>query len=111
MMQTLKIKVDVEPDQAKALHETMHQFNAACNNVAKVAFEMHTANKIKLQPIVYCDLRERFGISSQMAVRAISKACEAYKRDKSIKPAFDPHGAVIYDQRIMSWKGLEGKPI
>jgi IS605 OrfB family transposase len=37
-----------------------------------------------------------------MAVRAISKACEAYKRDKSIKPVFDPHGAMVYDERIMN---------
>jgi putative transposase len=107
MMQTLKVKVVVEPEQAKALHETMHQFNAACNYVAEIAFQMHTANKIKLQPIVYHDIREKFGISSQMAVRAISKACEAYKRDKSIKPTFDLNGAVIYDQRILSWKGLD----
>ena len=106
-MQTLKVKVVVEPEQAKALHETMHQFNAACNYVAEIAFQMHTANKIKLQPIVYHDIREKFGISSQMAVRAISKACEAYKRDKSIKPTFDLNGAVIYDQRILSWKGLD----
>jgi len=107
MMQTLKVKVVVEPEQADALHETMHQFNAACNYVAEVAFNMHTANKIKLQPVVYRDLRAMFGISSQMAVRAISKASEAYKRDKSIKPIFDSDGAVIYDQRIMSWKGLD----
>lgn len=107
MKQTLKVKVDVKPEQANALHETMHQFNAACNYVANVAFEMHTANKIKLQPFVYQDIRQKFGISSQMAVRAISKACEAYKRDKSIKPTFDPDGAIIYDQRIMSWKGLD----
>jgi len=107
MKQTLKVKVKVEPEQANALHETMHQFNAACNYVAEVAFEMHTANKIKLQPFVYKDIREKFGISAQMAVRAISKACEAYKRDKSIKPIFDPNGAIIYDQRIMSWKGLD----
>jgi putative transposase len=107
MMQTLKVKVEVKPEQAKALHETMHQFNAACNYVAGVAFDMHTANKIKLQPFVYQDIREKFGISSQMAVRAISKACEAYKRDKSIKPTFEPDGAIIYDQRIMSWKGLD----
>jgi putative transposase len=107
MMQTLKVKVVVEPEQAKALHETMHQFNAACNYVAEIAFQMHTANKIKLQPIVYHDIREKFGISSQMAVRAISKACEAYKQDKSIKPTFDLNGAVIYDQRILSWKGLD----
>jgi IS605 OrfB family transposase len=107
MMQTLKVKIEVKPEQAKALHETMHQFNAACNYVAEIAFQMHTANKIKLQPIVYHDIREKFGISSQMAVRAISKACEAYKLDKSIKPTFDLDGAVVYDQRILSWKGLD----
>jgi len=107
MMQTLKVKIDVNSEQATALREVMHQFNAACNYVADVAFRMHTANKIKLQPYVYKDIREKFGISSQMAVRAISKACEAYKRDRTIKPSFDPNGAVIYDQRIMSWKGLD----
>jgi putative transposase len=107
MMQTLKVKVVVEPEQSEALHETMHQFNAACNYVTEVAFNMHTANKIKLQPIVYQDLREKFGMSSQMAVRAISKACEVYKRDKSIKPIFDSDGAIVYDQRILSWKGLD----
>jgi len=106
-MQTLKVKLDTSAENNRALLETMHQFNAACNYVGEKAFELHTANKIELQKIVYRDIREMFGISAQMAVRAISKSCEAYKRDKSIKPKFDPNGAVIYDQRIMSWKGLD----
>ena len=63
--------------------------------------------KIRLQPLVYAELRTEFGLSSQMAVRAISKACEAYKRDKKIKPTFRPLGAVAYDQRILSWKGRD----
>ena len=42
-----------------------------------------------------------------MAVRAISKACEAYKRDKKIKPAFRPYGAIAYDRRMLSWKGRD----
>ena len=42
-----------------------------------------------------------------MAVRAISKACEAYKRDKKIRPTFRPLGAIAYDQRILSWKGRD----
>jgi predicted 3-demethylubiquinone-9 3-methyltransferase (glyoxalase superfamily) len=51
--------------------------------VAEKAFELHTANKIELQKIVlqkivYHEIRDKFGISAQMAVRAISKACEAY---------------------------------
>lgn len=107
MMQTLKVKLETTPEQKQALLETMHQFNAACNYVAEKAFELHTANKIELQKIVYYDIRGKFGISAQMAVRAISKASEAYKRDRSIKPEFDRNGAVIYDQRIMSWKGLD----
>ena len=32
---------------------------------------------------------------------------EAYKRDRKIKPVFEPHGAIVYDQRILSWKGLD----
>lgn len=106
-MQTLKVKLKTEPEQYQALLKTMHQFNAACNFVAEKAFELHTANKIELQKVVYHQIREQFGISAQMAVRAISKAAEAYKRDKSIKPEFRLDGAVIYDQRIMSWKGLD----
>jgi len=107
MMQTLKVKLDTTTEDSRALLETMHQFNAACNYVAEKAFELHTANKIKLQKIVYYNIREKFGISAQMAVRAISKACEAYKRDKSIRPEFRPDGAMVYDQHIMSWKGLD----
>jgi predicted transposase len=107
MMQTLKVGLETTLEQSTALLETMRQFNAACNYVAEKAFELHTANKIELQKIVYHEIRDKFGISAQMAVRAISKACEAYKRDKSIKPEFAPGGAVIYDQRIMSWKGLD----
>ncbi len=107
MMQTLKVKLETTPEQYQALLKTMHQFNAACNFVAEKAFELHTANKIELQKVVYHLIREQFGISAQMAVRAISKAAEAYKRAKSIKPEFEPNGAVIYDQRIMSWKGLD----
>ena len=45
-----------------------------------------------------------------MAIRAISNAVEAYKevkkRDKTIQPTFDPHGAMVYDERIMSFRGV-----
>mgnify|MGYP001324213488 FL=1 len=107
MMQTLKVKLEPTEEQAQAIRETMHQFNAACDFVAEKAFELHTANKIELQKVVYYPIREQFNLSAQMTVRAIAKACEAYKRDKSIKPTFDPDGAVVYDQRLLSWKALD----
>lgn len=101
---TEMLKLNPMPEQANALLATMRACNAASNRVAEVAFKLRSANKIRLQSEVYGELRESFGLSAQMAVRAIAKACEAYKRDKSIQPVFRPLGAVQYDQRILSWK-------
>ena len=104
---TEMLKLAPSPGQANALLATMRACNAAATRAADVAFEHRTANKIRLQPIVYGELRKEFGLSSQMAVRAISKACDAYKRDKKIQPTFRPLGAIAYDQRILSWKGRD----
>jgi IS605 OrfB family transposase len=83
------------------------RFNAACNTIAVVAFRARTANKIRLQQLVYPDIRWDFGLSAQLTVRAISKVAEAYQRDKRIQPTFRSHGAIVYDQRVLSWKGLD----
>jgi len=107
MQLTLAIKLTPSPEQHAAPMATLERFNAACNAIADVAFREHMANKISLQDMVYYDIRQRFGLSSQMTVRAIAKVVDAYKRDKTIKPTFRPHGALSYDERIMSWKGLE----
>jgi hypothetical protein len=48
-----------------------------------------------------------FGLSAQLTIRAIAKVVKAYKRDKSKQCFFKPTGAVVYDQRIVSFKGLE----
>ncbi len=55
-----------------------------------VAFAERCANKIELQRLVYYDIRERFGLSSQMTIRAISKVSEAYKRDKHDSATLPP---------------------
>lgn len=84
----------------------MEAFNHACQYVADVAYEQRCANKIGLQPLVYNVMRERYNLSSQMAVRGISKACEAYKKDKRVHVRFELHDPMIFDHRIMSFKGL-----
>ena len=104
---TLTLKLRPTPAQAAALRETMEQTNAACTAIAATAFRTHTANKIRLQHLVYADVRATFGLSAQMTVRAISKVVDAYKRDKSVCPTFRPHGAVAYDPRILSWRGAD----
>ena len=100
------LKLQPTPEQHRTLLDTMHAFNAACNAVAKEAFALKRANKFDLQKHTYARLRAEFGLPAQLAIRAISKTSEAYKRDKSIKPEFRPEGAIVYDQRVMSFKGL-----
>ncbi len=107
MKQVVVVKLDPTPEQHAARLRTLEAFNAACNWIAQVAFAGRTANKYTLQKLTYREVRERFGLSAQMAVRAISKVSEAYKRDKSIWVEFRPHGAMTYDQRILSFKGID----
>src|SRR5712691_4579413 len=106
MKQTMLLKLAPTEEQHQALLETMHAFNAACNYVAEIAFSEKTANKFALQKLVYGELRTTYKLAAQLAIRAISKASEAYKRDKSIQPTFKPEGAIVYDERVMSFKGL-----
>jgi len=106
MKQTMLLKLVPSPEQHTALLDLMHAFNEACNSIAETAFKRQLANKFELQKIVYQSARLDFGLSSQLAIRAISKVVDSYKRDKSIKPVFRREGAVTFDERVMSFKGL-----
>jgi IS605 OrfB family transposase len=100
------LKLAPTEEQSHALLETMHEFNAGANYVAQIAFDEKSANKHALQKLVYGELRTTYQLAAQLAIRCISKVTEVYKRDKSIKPTFRPEGALVYDPRVMSFKGL-----
>ena len=106
MKQTMLLKLAPTEEQHQALLEIMHEFNAAANYVASLALAEKSANTFELQKLVYGELRSTYKLPAQLAIRAISKASEAYKRDKSMQPTFRPEGALVYDQRVMSFKGL-----
>lgn len=104
MFQTLLIKLATEDEEKAVMLDTMEMFNAACNHAASLG---KYTSKFKLQKAAYRELRDRFGLGAQMAIRVISKVVEARKRDKSKLPYFRPRGAIQYDQRNLSWKGLD----
>lgn len=107
MKLTVQLQLLPDREHAQRLRETIERFNEAANWLSGIAFEKRTANKIELQHACYGELRERFGLSAQMAVRCIAQVCEAYKRDKSIRPVFRPTAAMPFDQRMMSFKGID----
>lgn len=106
MHQTIVLKLLPDPRQAERLKATMRAFNQGANYVAGEAVRIGTANKMRLQPMVYRPLREKFGLSAQMAIRCIAKVCEAYKRDRNKRPTFREYGAMTHDERTFSFKGV-----
>jgi IS605 OrfB family transposase len=105
MKLTLQLKLVPTPEQHTSLLETMRAFNAAASYAAQVGFDDHVFTQQSIHVRCYRELRDRFGLSSQMAVRAIGKAVETFKRDKKACPVFRPDGAMTYDERLLGWKG------
>lgn len=107
MKLTLQIKLLTNSIEKELLLKTMEQFNAAATFAAATAFEEKVFSQPSVHRLCYAKIRENYGLSAQLAVRAIGKAVETFKRDKKKCPAFKPHSAVIYDERILSFKGLD----
>jgi putative transposase len=103
LTETLKLRPSLT--QTEFLLATMKTFNSAANHVAGVAFANQISNPNKVHHLTYFDVRSRFGLSAQMTTRARTKACNALKRDRSIRPTFRELGSIAYDARIMTWKG------
>jgi putative transposase len=104
---TLKVKLLPTLEQAEVLLATMRRVNEACDWISAVAFEKRVFGQVGLHREVYATVREKFGLSSQMAVRAIGKCVESYKLDRRAVRHFRPLGAIAYDQRNLAWKGVE----
>ncbi len=107
MKLTIRLQVLPDANQKAILLETMGRFNEAAGFAARAGFEAGIFSQPSVHKLAYREIRDRFGLSAQMAVRAIGKAVECFKRDKTRCPAFKPHGAVTYDERILGFKGLD----
>ncbi len=106
MKLTLQLQLLPDTAQADALRTTVERFNAAATWLAGIAFEQQCANKIALQKLTYYELRARFGLPADTAIRCIAQVVEAYKRDKTICPTFRPHAAVPFSMgKNIGFKG------
>lgn len=107
MKLTIQLQLLPAPDQKPNLLATMERFNEAATFAAKLGFEHVVFSQPSIHKLAYREIRERFGLSAQMAVRAIGKAVECFKRDRTKCPVFKPRSAVTYDNRILGFKGLD----
>jgi IS605 OrfB family transposase len=110
MKLTAQIKLLPTPEQAQALLKTVETANAACNYISNWAWEINVFSQFPLHKMVYREVRDTFQLSAQVVIRCISKVANAYKIDRKTKHFFKQHGAIAFDNRILSFN-LEHKEV
>ena len=105
MQKTIICKMNPSDVALNAINCTLIAFASACDFVLAVAVREKTSNKIRLQHLAYRDIREKFGLSANLAVRAIARVAWAIKAAKAkgrVPKKFNPT-SIDYDQRIFSY--------
>jgi len=113
---TVTLSLHPTADQRAALHDTMRAFNAACQYISDVAWDTQEFRRVPVHHLTYYEVRARFGLPSQLAVRAIGVVTDSYKADKERRHTFGQRSAVVYDERLckvgsttVAMRTLEGR--
>jgi len=104
MKLTAKVKLLPTEQQRTLLYATLTTVNCGCDWASAIAFEYGVFKQFDLHHLAYTTLKEDFHLSAQLAVRTIAKVAYAYKvGKKDTAYTFHPHGAIAYDDRILTW--------
>ena len=102
---TLVCKLNPTSEQAVKIEATLKAFADACNYTNEQVKPKITS-KITIQGVVYEDLRSRFGLAANLAIRACARVganrLAAKQKSKPVK-TFKPTSA-DYDQRIFVFR-------
>src|SRR5258708_23612704 len=104
MKLTAQIKLLPTDDQAELLKATLERCNAACKAIGDYAWDNKVFNAYALHKALYETIRQDFDLGAQPVIRCLGKVADAYKQDKNSKREFSVHGAIAYDERILSYR-------
>jgi putative transposase len=99
---TAVCKLAPTPEQSSEIDATLKAFAGACDFAADAARRVGSTNKVIVQHEAYRAIRERFGLSANLAIRAIARACAALKVPAKMHSAFAPT-SIDYDARIFAF--------
>ena len=106
---TCKLKLLLTKEQAEAVSRAALAYRGALNYASAVAFTNGKMSQgMKLQTLVYHDLREKFGLPSQMACNAPRQVAAAYKTLWERARSNAAHKAKGWTKR--RYKGLDKAP-
>jgi len=128
--QVVQVRILPTPEEALALVDTLHACNAAASWLSGQMHAERVLRKFDVQKRFYVQLRERFGLAAQPAIRVIGKIVDAYTtlqanlragnygppgstRRRKIEDTpivFRPQAGQPFDARCLSWQlGTTGR--
>jgi putative transposase len=102
-IRTVVCKLAPTPEQIADIDATLEAFAAACDFAAETARAIGSTNKVKVQHACYAEMRLRFGLSANLAIRAIARACATLKVPEKMHSKFAPT-SIDYDARIFAFQ-------
>ena len=90
---TAKLQILVNPFDKQILCDTMKAYSDACNYVSEYIYKTHNLSRYSVQKDTYYQVREIYGLRSQMAVSCVRTVIAKYKtilenQKEWIKPVF-----------------------
>lgn len=90
---TAKLQILVNPSDRQILHDTMKAYSNACNYVSDYIYKTHNLSRYSVQEDTYYNVRDSFGLRSQMAVSCVRTVIAKYRtilenQNEWIKPNF-----------------------
>ena len=76
---TAKIQLISSDEDAEYLIDTSHIYTKACNYVSDYIFRTHNLKQYSINEALYYDLRQLFGLKSQMAQSVIKTVLARYR--------------------------------
>lgn len=100
---TVRCKLKPSDEQIEAIENTLKAFAEACTWINQNT-DPKIRGKIRIQHMVYQDVREKFGLSSNLTIRAIARVAANRKTaGKNKIEEFKPT-SISYDQRIFQYR-------
>ncbi|MEU3644538.1 hypothetical protein AB0E59_14255 [Lentzea sp. NPDC034063] len=121
--QVVQVRLLPSPEQASALADTLRVCNTAASWLSERMCAEQVFRKFDVQKRFYAELRERFGLAAQPAIRVIGKTVDAYttlranlkagnygppgsERRRKVEGTpirFRPQAGQPFDARCLSW--------
>ena len=76
---TAKLQILVNPSDKQILCDTMRAYSDACNYVSEHIYKTHNLSRYSVQENTYYQVREIYGLRSQMAVSCVRTVIAKYK--------------------------------